>query len=403
MRAYLLASHLLPLHAKRLLRKRMVDGKEHPARWVEKLGQSLAPRPHGTLVWLHAVGLGEVLSLRGLIAMMASQRPDLSFLVTSTTKASAAVFATQLPPRTIHQFLPIDAPQYRRRFLDHFSPDLCIWAEQDIWPGFVSDLDKRGIPQCLIAARMDAASLQKHQRAATLFGDVYGAMRLVTAQDETTAAHLREFGVRPDVTGSLKPAAPPLDADDAALADLMIALDGRFVWGVAPAHPDDIEIAIAANQNFRETQAGALLIIVPRFPDQFDVNDWPRRSLGQVPQPDDTIWVVDTFGELGLVYQLARATLIGGTFGGIKGHNPWEAIALGSVVMHGPQTANFASDYATLQADAASVCVTTPLDITNALAADNHDDLRARATACMKALQLQTTALAQRLIAVLDQ
>ena len=152
LRAYLVTSYLFPLFAGRVLRKRIARGKEHPTRWIEKQARGLAPRPDGPLIWLHAVGLGEVLSLRGLIAIMADQAPDASFLVTSTTRASAVVFARNLPPRTIHQFLPLDAPSYRRRFLDHFQPNLCIWAEQDIWPGFVSDLNRRAIPQAVVAA-----------------------------------------------------------------------------------------------------------------------------------------------------------------------------------------------------------------------------------------------------------
>jgi len=98
LRSYLAASHLFPLIARPILRKRLKRGKEHPTRWTEKLGQSLAPRPKGPLVWLHAVGLGEVLSLRGLIARMAAEQPDLSFLVTSSTAASAKVFGKNAPP-----------------------------------------------------------------------------------------------------------------------------------------------------------------------------------------------------------------------------------------------------------------------------------------------------------------
>jgi hypothetical protein len=89
---------------------------------AEKLGQASATRPKGRLVWLHAVGLGEVLALRGLIAAHGRAGPGPSFLVTSTTRASAEVLAGNLPPRTTHQFLPLDAPRYLARFLDTGAP-----------------------------------------------------------------------------------------------------------------------------------------------------------------------------------------------------------------------------------------------------------------------------------------
>jgi len=35
-----------------------------------------------------------------------------------------------MPPRCIHQFLPIDTPQAGKRFLKNWRPDIAIWAEQ---------------------------------------------------------------------------------------------------------------------------------------------------------------------------------------------------------------------------------------------------------------------------------
>jgi hypothetical protein len=102
------AGHALSPLAEPLLRRRLARGKEDPARWREKLGEPTAARPQGRLAWLHAVGLGEVLALRGLIAEMADRAPDLSFLVTSTARSAALATARNLPPRTIHQFLPLD-------------------------------------------------------------------------------------------------------------------------------------------------------------------------------------------------------------------------------------------------------------------------------------------------------
>ncbi|MEY4695673.1 MAG: hypothetical protein RIT14_101, partial [Pseudomonadota bacterium] len=124
LRVYLGLSRALPFVAPALLRRRAAQGREIPERMAEKLGQPGLPRPEGQLVWLHAVGLGEVLALRGLIAAMAEARPGLEFLVTSTARSSAQVMAANLPPRTRHQFLPLDAPGYVARFLDHWRPDL---------------------------------------------------------------------------------------------------------------------------------------------------------------------------------------------------------------------------------------------------------------------------------------
>ncbi|MEM9785053.1 MAG: 3-deoxy-D-manno-octulosonic acid transferase, partial [Pseudomonadota bacterium] len=71
LRLYLLLSHAFPLIASIILQRRLGKRKEHPTRYVEKQANGLASRPDGPLIWLHAVGLGEVLSLRGLIMRLA--------------------------------------------------------------------------------------------------------------------------------------------------------------------------------------------------------------------------------------------------------------------------------------------------------------------------------------------
>lgn len=405
LRCYLLVSHLLPLVAPQILRRRLNAGKEHPTRWVEKLGKALGPRPSGPLIWLNAVGLGEVLSLRGLIARLHLQDPDLSFLVTSSTATSAQVFTNNLPPRTIHQFLPIDAPGPRNAFLDHFQPDLCIWAEQDLWPGFVSALAKRDVPQAIVAARMNTKSFQSHSRAKGLYRDLYKAMNLVTAQDKHTADHLAALGANVRVTGSLKPAAPVLACDPQELDQLSTHLKDRTTWLCAPSHAADEAVALQAHELLLKDDPTALLIIAPRFPDRADdIVGEPcrRRSRNELPQTSDPIWLCDTFGDLGLVYRLAQSVLIGGTFDSTDGHNPWEAAALGASILHGPNTANFATDFALLDQSGAAIKVTNSTELHQALRRDDLHQVAQRASTCIQTASDSTTELATDLIALLE-
>ena len=99
LRLALALTRAIPLVAPTILKRRLARGKDLPDRWREKLGEPSLPRPEGPLIWLHAVGLGETLALRGLIAALADQSPSAEFLVTSTTRASAEVMAQNLPPR----------------------------------------------------------------------------------------------------------------------------------------------------------------------------------------------------------------------------------------------------------------------------------------------------------------
>lgn len=397
---------LAPL-ARLLLRRRLARGKEDPARWREKLGFATRSRPEGRLVWLHAVGLGEVLALRGLIAALADEAPDLWFLVTSSARSSAQVMAANLPPRTLHQFLPLDAPAFLARFLAHWRPDLSVWAEQDLWPGAVAATDAAGVPLALVNARMNAAALARRARARGLYADLLGRFRLVAAQDAASARHLAALGaagVR--VTGSLKAAAPPLAADEARLAALRTALTGRRPWLLASSHAEDEAVALAAQGPIFCENRGALLVIVPRDPARGEAVAAAARAAGLAVTrqgagegPAAVVHVADAFGELGLWYRLCPVAVMGGTFGPVEGHNPWEPAALGCAVLHGPRVANFAADYAALDGAAAALAVSAP-DLGAALTMD-HAAMAGRARALSEAAQGSLAPLARDLLGLM--
>ena len=358
LRAYLLGMHAFGPFLPGYLRRRVTRGKEDPARWREKLGEASLPRPDGPLVWLHAVGLGEVMALRGLIAAMGQARPDCSFLVTSSARSSALAFAGNMPPRTQHQFLPLDAPGPVAEFLDHWHPDLSIWAEQDLWPGAVVETYRRGIPIALINARMNARAFASRARFRSLFRDLYARFAHISAQDADTAANLGALGAAGvKVTGSLKAGAGPLVDQPDVRAILTRAMNGRKPWFAASTHAADEALAIAAQVQLFAEDPSHLLIIAPRDPPRRDaiVSNCNAvgisvavRSQGTLPGPKDAVYLADTYGEMGLWYRLCPVALIGGGLGGTGGHNPWEAAHLGCAVLHGPNVANFTADYAAL-------------------------------------------------------
>lgn len=407
LRAYLLASSLIPLAAPGLLRRRLARGKEDPARWIEKLGRPGADRPDGRVVWLHAVGLGEVLALRGLIAELAAQAPDLSFLITSTARSSAQVMGANLPPRTQHQFLPLDAPAYLSRFLDHWKPDLSVWAEQEIWPGAVMAAEARGIPLAMVNARISADSHDRRRRARGLFADLLSRFALVAAQDEASAARLADLGARGvQVTGSLKSAAPPLAVDPRDLGHLRGLLEGRRIWVAASTHAGDEAEVLAAFPQL----AGRFLILAPRDTGRATAIAAAltargivhvRRSLGQAPGDGTQVLLADSYGEMGLWYRLAEAALIGGGFDRVGGHNPWEAAILGCAILHGPDTANFSADYRQLEQHGAARCV-APGGLAAALTAPDLSAMALRAKALAERAQGSLGPLAGQLLQLMQ-
>lgn len=410
--AYLAATALAGPFARRHLRARIGRGKEHPERWPEKRGLASAARPEGRLAWLHAVGVGEVLALPALASALREARPGLAVLITSSSRSSAEALAPNLPDGVIHQFLPMDVRRWRRRFLDHWRPDLAVFAERDLWPGFIAETHRRGIPLALVNARLDAASARAKARAFGLYADLLGRFALIEAQDAASAERLAGLGApegRLSVTGSLKSAAPPL-ADRPEREAVAKALAGRRVWLAASTHPGEEELAAEAHLALLASDPSACLILAPRDPGRAAEVSRALAGLGlRAPLlPEDNLppepapaHVVARIGQLGLWYRLADAALVGGAFGPTGGHNPWEPARLDCAILHGPNVANFAADYAALHAAEAAREVGSPGALAEALADPETAALRPRAAALAAANAELPRAMAGRLLALI--
>src|ERR1700755_2659701 len=129
-----LSSAIVPL-APALIKRRLKQGKEDPARVGERRGLSQDVRPHGPLVWIHGASVGEVLAAAARVGRLRDL--NLRILLTSGTVTSAAVVAKRFPPDVIHQYVPYDSPRYVARFLDHWKPSLALFIESDLWPNLI--------------------------------------------------------------------------------------------------------------------------------------------------------------------------------------------------------------------------------------------------------------------------
>lgn len=415
LRAYLALRPLLSPLMRAVLWRRLQRGKEDPARIGERLGQTSLARPQGRLVWLHAVGLGEVLALRPLIAAMQTLEPELNMLITSTAQSSARVIGANLPPRTVHQFLPIDGPRFVKSFLDHWRPDLSVWSEQDLWPGAICDAAARGIPLAYVNARINADSHAKRARIGGLYGDVLRRFALISAQDGESAQHLSNLGApEVQILGSLKPAAEPLGADPEALATLRVALAGRKVWVAASTHELDEEVVIAAQERLMADDPAHFLILTPRAPDRAPRIvaavrragiSFAQRSRNEMPGPETQVLLADSYGELGLWYRLAGHAFIGASFGGLGGHNPWEAICIGVPVLSGPDTANFRTDYDELFAAGLAQRIEpgegADADLARAIRSGSPDGAQERAKSLVEAARAAIKPLARDLVSLI--
>src|SRR5882762_2783674 len=196
-----------------LIKRRLKQGKEDPARINERRGMTGDVRPHGPLVWIHGASVGEVLAAAGLIERLRAL--NLRILLTSGTVTSAAVVAKRFPPDVIHQYVPYDSPRYVARFLDHWQPSLALFIESDLWPNLILSSAARRLPMVLINGRMSPRSFPRWRRISGTIEALLGAFEVCLVRSDVDAERFAALGSRNVViTGNLKldVQAPPADS-----------------------------------------------------------------------------------------------------------------------------------------------------------------------------------------------
>jgi 3-deoxy-D-manno-octulosonic-acid transferase len=358
--AYRAAAGLAAPLAGQVLKARARQGKEDPARLPERLGHASAPRPAGPLVWMHAVSVGESVSLLPLIEALAAERPDLAMLITSGTRAAAEVLARRLPAGAIHQYGPVDTPGAVARFLAHWRPAAGIIVESELWPNLILSARRAGVRLALVSARMTAKSARAWGAQPSAVRAMLESFDLVLPQDDGMRGRLESFGARIDGRLNLKRVGEPLPHDGAELARLKTMIGARPVVAAASTHAGEEALIARATAGLGE---GVLTIIVPRHPERGDeivrvLAGWSlaRRSAGEPITPATRVYLADTLGEMGLFLRLADVAIVGNGFPrGGEGHNPLEPARLGVGAISGPEVANFADIYAEMAVTGAAL------------------------------------------------
>src|SRR5256714_2879772 len=347
-----LSSVMVPL-APALIKRRLKQGKEDPARVGERRGLSPDARPHGPLVWVHGASVGEVLAAAALIERLRAL--NLRILLTSGTVTSAAIVAKRFPADIIHQYVPYDSPRYVARFLDHWRPSLAMFIESDLWPNLILSSAARRLPMVLINGRMAQRSFPRWRRVAGTISALLDKFDVCLAHSQTDADRFATLGSRNVVvTGNLKLDVPAPPADANKLDMLMAMTRGRPVVVAASTHPGEEEILTQTHRPLAGYLPGLLTVIVPRHPGRGEAIarmisasglNPTLRSHEDLPTATTDIYVADTMGELGLFYRLAPIVFMGGSLVEHGGQNPIEAIKLGASVVHGPHVFNFTDVY----------------------------------------------------------
>ncbi|MEX0365244.1 MAG: 3-deoxy-D-manno-octulosonic acid transferase [Ruegeria sp.] len=394
------ATALLAPFAWTTVRRKLSRAGVPVERQQERLGHASLPRPPGQLIWFHAASVGESLSVLRLITLLGERLPGAEFLITSGTPTSAALIAKRLPPRTRHQYPPLDAAGPVRRFLSHWRPDAGIFVESELWPQLIVEADAAGVPLALLNARLSDKSVAGWKKRPDTARFILDRFTLFLTQNDKTADNLISMGadpkrVRPGT--NLKAMAGPLPVDETTLAQIRREVGARPVWVASSTHTGEEEVVLTAHAELLKHHPDLLLLLIPRHPERGDAVTGliaktglthARRTKNEPVTESTQIYLADTLGETGTWYALCPLVFLGGSLLQIGGHNPFEPAQSGAAVITGPGTYNFAETFAPLIANGGAVEVKTAEDLTNAVSHWLQDEAsfsaaRAAASSCV--------------------
>ena len=323
--------------------------KEDLSRFAERLGHNKINRPDGFLVWMHSASVGESKSALTLATALLKKYPHINILITSGTITSAAEIAKTLPERTIHQYVPVDKFFAVRRFLKHWQPNLAMFVESELWPNLIFQTKKLGCPLVLVNGRISNQSFKNWQTLHRFGFNLLKNFSMCFAQSCIDQQKFTDLGVKNvHFMGNLKASAPALKVNHDALKNLQQQIGDRPFWLASNTHKGEEEIIIRTHQKLKEYFPDLLTIIAPRHPNRLEeiIKLIPQNINAAIRSQNQTIgnyqiYLADTMGELGTFYSLSKISVIcGSLIDNIGGHNPFEALRLGSVVLSGRYVKN---------------------------------------------------------------
>ena len=149
------------------------------------------PAPPSSLIWLHAVSVGETRAAEPLIRALLERWPHHHLLITGMTPTGRETAQQLYRERVLHAYLPYDLPDAVARFFDHFQPHFGILMETEIWPNLLAAAQHRNIPVTLVNARLSARSARGYRRFSGLTTPAFACLTGVAAQTAADAERLR--------------------------------------------------------------------------------------------------------------------------------------------------------------------------------------------------------------------
>ncbi|MFC3612181.1 3-deoxy-D-manno-octulosonic acid transferase [Lutimaribacter marinistellae] len=324
-------------------------------------------RPDGELLWLHVAAPDRLSAVNDLCRRLLSQRTGLNLLLTSPEGSDKADWGGAIAPLMP---LPPDQPGVVRSFLNHWRPDAALWVGGGLQPLLLSQAAARGMAMILTDVQSGDLVLRKRRWLPDLARATLDVFDHIRVTDEETGRAIRRTGIpgsKVALTPLLQVGASPQPWPEDELVEITRIFAGRPVWLAAWTQPKEFISVLSAHRHALRLLHRLLLVIHVADPAEaaplrdrlrdMDLRcaDW---DAGEEIE-DNTQVILSAHGEdLGLWYRVSPLTFLGSSLEpGGGGKDPLTAAALGSALLHGPDTGEYRALYRRLTKAGAARCV----------------------------------------------
>jgi len=327
----------------------------------ERLGLfKLTKKSNKSVIWVHAVSVGETIAAKPLIDALLDQYPDYQLLITSTTPTGSEMVKKLFQNKVAHVYFPYDLPEIVARFLNRTKPQLCIIVETEIWPNLYAACTKRQIPIMLANARLSARSTTGYLKIKGLVEETLKRIDVIAVRSEDDAERFKTLGALEQqiiVAGNIK---FDLNLNQAQVEKGKLRKSQwgikRPVWVAASTHEGEEQQLLQIHSRLLKNYPDLILVLIPRHLERFDevfelCHSQPDLIALRHSQQKNynncnaNIILGDTIGEMQSWYATANVVFMGGSLVSTGGHNPLEATLLDKPVISGPHTFNFEDIY----------------------------------------------------------
>ncbi len=328
-------------------------------------------------VWIHAVSVGEVMAVRSFLEGFLDRFPEDRILLTTVTPTGQKVAKTLASRRVHPAYFPFDFAVSCRQFFKKWKPRCVFLVETEIWPNFLMEAEKARVPVGIINARLSEKSARRYGKIRPLFRPLLERLSFVLAQTQEDAARFLSLGVSPDrieVLGNMK-----FDNVFCASADFQgnSALRRKWefnledlIWIAGSTHPGEEKQLTGIFCDLRREYPSLKMILAPRHIERSPglAEEIRRRGLSvrlssQSGNPHFDVLLLDQWGILKNLYQIADVVFMGGSLVKRGGQNPIEAASFRKAVVHGPFVFNFQNIYQTFDREGGALEVKDARDL----------------------------------------